>query len=78
MIPIDQKALHFVSIQVDPCKTVTDSQDVATAATAVRNLNGYDIGTRQLRVDFSEKEGTRSGHTTSSDVFSVLGTVTHC
>jgi len=78
MIPIDRKDLHFVSIQVDPWKTVTDRQDVATAATAVRNLNGYDIGTRQLRVDFSEKEGTRSGNTTSSDVFSVFGTVTHC
>jgi len=42
-------------------------KDVATAATAVRNLNGYDIGTRQLRVDFSEKQGT-GGSTTTSNV----------
>jgi len=35
--------------------------DIATAATAVRNLNGYDIGTRQLRVDFSEKEMSSRG-----------------
>lgn len=27
----------------------------------MRNLNGYDIGTRQLRVDFSEKEGSGRG-----------------
>jgi cleavage stimulation factor subunit 2 len=33
-----------------------ENEDIATAATAVRNLNGYDIGSRQLRVDFSEKE----------------------
>jgi cleavage stimulation factor subunit 2 len=39
--------------------------DIATAEVAVRNLNGYDIGTRQLRVDFSEKEGSGKTQTTS-------------
>lgn len=47
-----------------------DPLDIATAGTAVRNLNGYDIGTRQLRVDFSEKEGTSKASTTTSDVHS--------
>ena len=44
--------------------------DIATAATAVRNLNNYDLGQRQLRVDFSEKElgGGRGGGGHSSEV----------
>jgi cleavage stimulation factor subunit 2 len=43
--------------------------DVATAATAVRNLNNYDLGTRQLRVDFSEKDaGGGRGSTRDTDV----------
>lgn len=34
----------------------------------MRNLNGYDIGTRQLRVDFSEKEGSGRGQNSNSEV----------
>jgi len=68
MIPIDRKDLHFASI---PVTSYFETQcwhllDIATAATAVRNLNGYDIGTRQLRVDFSEKEGS-GGKTQSAN-----------
>jgi len=49
---------------------LTANEDIATAATAVRNLNGYDIGSRQLRVDFSEKESYGGkGSSSSSDVF---------
>ncbi|KAJ3057311.1 hypothetical protein HK097_009264 [Rhizophlyctis rosea] len=31
-------------------------QDAETAASAVRNLNGYDVGGRQLRIDFAESD----------------------
>ncbi|KAJ3036657.1 hypothetical protein HDV00_002481 [Rhizophlyctis rosea] len=31
-------------------------QDADTAASAVRNLNGYDVGGRQLRIDFAESD----------------------
>jgi hypothetical protein len=42
---------------------------VATAATAVRNLNGYKIGSRALVVDFSGKESVISNApNASSDV----------
>jgi cleavage stimulation factor subunit 2 len=48
---------------------LTENEDIATAATAVRNLNGYDIGSRQLRVDFSEKESySGKGPSSNSDV----------
>ena len=30
--------------------------DVETAASAVRNLNGYDVGGRQLRLDFADND----------------------
>lgn len=38
-------------------------QDYETAASAVRNLNNYDVGGRQLRVDFAEadKEALEDG-----------------
>ena len=59
MIQIDQKGLHSANIQVGFLVMRVSMLDVATAATAVRNLNGYDLGSRQLRVDFSEKEGLK-------------------
>ena len=31
-------------------------QDHETAASAVRNLNNYDVGGRQLRIDFAEQD----------------------
>ncbi|TPX62296.1 hypothetical protein PhCBS80983_g00534 [Powellomyces hirtus] len=31
-------------------------QDAETAASAVRNLNNYDVGGRQLRIDFAESD----------------------
>ena len=58
MIQIDPRASHSANIQVSVESRIKVMIDIATAATAVRNLNGYDIGTRQLRVDFSEKSGT--------------------
>ena len=58
MIQIDPRALHSANIQVRVLTRINVTIDIATAATAVRNLNGYDVGTRQLRVDFSEKSGT--------------------
>ena len=73
MTPTDQRDLRSASILVDPGITDhIDWLDIATAATAVRNLNGYDIGTRQLRVDFSEKEGSGRGQSSHSDVSSTL------
>ena len=31
-------------------------EDAETAASAVRNLNNYDIGGRQLRLDFADSD----------------------
>lgn len=36
-------------------------QDERTAASAVRNLNGRDIGNRSLKVDFAESDPARNG-----------------
>ncbi|KAF9192296.1 hypothetical protein BGZ50_008658 [Haplosporangium sp. Z 11] len=36
-------------------------QDERTAASAVRNLNGRDIGNRSLKVDFAETDPSRNG-----------------
>ncbi|KND02817.1 uncharacterized protein SPPG_01899 [Spizellomyces punctatus DAOM BR117] len=36
-------------------------QDAETAASAVRNLNSYDVGGRQLRIDFAESDKEDSG-----------------
>jgi hypothetical protein len=43
--------MDFVHIKVS--KYLADYE---TAASAVRNLNNYDIGGRQLRVDFAESD----------------------
>ena len=73
MIQIDPRALHSANIQVRVESRIKVMIDIATAATAVRNLNGYDIGTRQLRVDFSEKSGTGGApsQTSKTDVTSL-------
>ncbi|KAJ3023799.1 hypothetical protein HKX48_000933 [Thoreauomyces humboldtii] len=36
-------------------------QDAETAASAVRNLNNYDVGGRQLRIDFAESDKEDNG-----------------
>lgn len=67
---VDQKAMAFVNfmvkekgclrIVVNPCIII----DAETAASAVRNLNDYEIGGRQLRVDYAAMDDNhqRSGH----------------
>lgn len=47
--------------------------DGATALSAMRNLNGYEVSGRNLRVDFAdggEKTGSGNGNNNSSSIFS--------